>query len=542
MQPKKPTKKADKQPNKQAEEKLLFDYFAPDFQKSLSKRHKDANRFLRVEMSPFTKEQVAPYHGEEIPGYERLGLDPQKIYYVYRPASELSKPETIASIKTIPIQLDHHIENPDKPPTDTRIGATGEQAKWQAPYLCNSLAFWEERAISLIESGTMKELSLGYACDMVKEPGVFNGQKYDLIMRNIRANHLALVEQGRAGHDVCVMDSHPKDMSSQEEKKPMDNNAFASQLAEAIAAKIAEVLAAQSQGDVAAPATDNEPDDAATQDTEEQCGAACDNEEEAACDEDETAPEATDEDEPETEDEDEPEAATQDGEGEPVDLSAMPPDIVNALNATGIANASPDVINAFLTGLSYAQEQAQETAPVSVAGDSAAKVKPRVTKVKAQTSSTSVNRALFLMGQMAQDRALARKTKVTAKSAAKRKLTQDSTAKKRKVASAKPQTKMLSKADVQDRLKAARATMHILGPSIIDNMLAYDSAAQIYTQALKHEGIAVPAGKNAQTMYESYLMGQGKRTNSAMTMDTASTVRAQGSTPLSTFLQNCLVH
>ena len=540
MQPKKPVQKADKQPNKK-KAKLLFDYFAPDFQKSLSKRHKDNNRFLRVEISPFTKEQVAPYHGEEIPGCERLGLDPKKIYYVYRPASELSKPETIASIKTIPIQLEHHVENPDKPPTDTRIGATGEKAKWQAPYLYNSLTFWEERAISLIESGTMKELSLGYACDMVKKPGVFNGQKYDLIMRNIRANHLALVEQGRAGHDVCVMDSHPKDLSSQEEKKSMDNTAFASQLAEAIAAKISELLAAQSQGDVAAPATDNEPEEEATQDTEEQTGAACDNEEENACDEDESAPEATDEDEPETEDEDESEAATQDGEGEPVDLSALPPDVVNALNAAGIANASPDVINAFLTGLSYAQEQAQEAAPVSVAGDSAAKVKPRVTKAKAKTSNTSVNRAMFVMARMAQDRALTRKPKAATKPA-KRKLTQDSSTKKRKAVNVKPQANMLSKADVQDRLKAARATMCILGPGIVDNMLAYDSAAQIYTQALKHEGITVPAGKNAQAMYESYLVGQGKRTNSAMTMDAASTVHGQGSTPLSTFLQNCLVH
>ena len=37
--------------------------------------------------------------------------------------------------------------------------------------------------------------------------GVFNGEPYDLIMRDISCNHLALVEEGRAGHDVLVKDS-----------------------------------------------------------------------------------------------------------------------------------------------------------------------------------------------------------------------------------------------------------------------------------------------------------------------------------------------
>ena len=562
----KPASKPDKAPT----QKLVFDYFAPDFRESLSKRHKDNNRFLRVEISPFTKEQVAPYHGEEIPGYERLGLDPQKTYYVYRPASELSKPETIASINSIPIQLEHHIENPDDPATDTRIGTTGEKAKWEAPYLYNSLTFWESRAISLIESGTMRELSLGYAFDPVKKSGVFKGQKYDLVMRNIRANHLALVEQGRAGHDVCVMDSLPKDMPPQEEKKTMENaEAIATQLADLIMAKISEQLASQAQGG-SAPAADSESETEAVQDTDEQCGAACDNEEETACDEDEPAPEACDEDESDAacdedvtededvaEDEDEPEAPAQDGEGESIDVSTLPPDIVEALNVNGLTNESPDVINAFLLGIAHAQaqqEQAQET-PMNVTGDSAAKTKRRVNKTN--NISTSVNRALYQMGRMAQDAAFARKkTKAVSTKPAKRKLAQDSSAKrklaqdssaKRKVGTTKTtklksQTGMPYKSDLQARLKAAHDTMGILGPSIVENVLAYDSAAKIYAQALKHEGITVPAGKSARAAFESYRMSQDKSANSALAMDAANSVRGQRSTPLGSFLQSCLAH
>lgn len=551
-----PTSKPDKKPPK----KLIFDYFAPDFKESLSKRHKDDNKFLRVDISPFTKEQVAPYHGEEIPGYERLGLDPQKTYYVYRPASELSKPETIASINSIPIQLEHHIENPDDPATDTRIGTTGEKAKWEAPYLYNSLTFWESRAISLIESGTMRELSLGYAFDPVKKSGVFKGQKYDLVMRNIRANHLALVEQGRAGHDVCVMDSLPKDMPPQEEKKTMENaEAIATQLADLIMAKISEQLASQAQGG-SAPAADSESETEAVQDTDEQCGAACDNEEETACDEDEPAPEACDEDESDAacdedvtededvaEDEDEPEAPAQDGEGESIDVSTLPPDIVEALNVNGLTNESPDVINAFLLGIAHAQaqqEQAQET-PMNVTGDSAAKTKRRVNKTN--NISTSVNRALYQMGRMAQDAAFARKkTKAVSTKPAKRKLAQDSSAKRKvgttKTTKLKSQTGMPYKSDLQARLKAAHDTMGILGPSIVENVLAYDSAAKIYAQALKHEGITVPAGKSARAAFESYRMSQDKSANSALAMDAANSVRGQRSTPLGSFLQSCLAH
>ena len=44
-----------------------------------------------------------------------------------------------------------------------------------------------------------KELSLGYNLDLDETPGVWEGQPYDAIQRNIRINHLALVQEARAG-------------------------------------------------------------------------------------------------------------------------------------------------------------------------------------------------------------------------------------------------------------------------------------------------------------------------------------------------------
>lgn len=44
-----------------------------------------------------------------------------------------------------------------------------------------------------------KELSLGYNLDLDETPGVWHGEHYDAIQKNIRINHLALVREARAG-------------------------------------------------------------------------------------------------------------------------------------------------------------------------------------------------------------------------------------------------------------------------------------------------------------------------------------------------------
>ena len=45
----------------------------------------------------------------------------------------------------------------------------------------------------------LRELSLGYSLDLDEMPGTWKGQKYDAIQKNIRVNHLALVDKARAG-------------------------------------------------------------------------------------------------------------------------------------------------------------------------------------------------------------------------------------------------------------------------------------------------------------------------------------------------------
>lgn len=177
-------------------EKLAFD----------TKRHKDVNGYLHVEVSPLTKETVNPYYGREIPGWEDEGLDPEKIYYGYRSGEELKK--ALNTFNGIPVLDEHKLDSAERPLKEERVGYTGTSAKWEAPYIMNALIITDAAAIELIESNKQRELSASYRYKPVFKEGYFGGEKYDFIMTEIQANHIALVAEGRAGSDVLVYDNN----------------------------------------------------------------------------------------------------------------------------------------------------------------------------------------------------------------------------------------------------------------------------------------------------------------------------------------------
>ena len=172
---------------------------------SAGNRHFDENGFLHVAVSHISKETVNPYYGREIPGWEALGLDPERIYHGWRAGAELAA--GAASFNGLPLLLDHYVDSAAAPQKEHRVGSLGTDAAFRAPYLDNSLIVTDAAAIAAIESGAARELSAAYMYDPVFAPGVFNGEAYDFVMTNIRGNHVALVQEGRAGPDVVVADA-----------------------------------------------------------------------------------------------------------------------------------------------------------------------------------------------------------------------------------------------------------------------------------------------------------------------------------------------
>ena len=168
-------------------------------------RSYDENGYLHVNTSNITKEQVVPYVGDTIPGWQELGLKPKAIYQIYRPASEIEK--AVDTFNGLPLSLDHWNMDASNMPKDKIVGSLGTDAAFDAPYLTNSLTVTDADAIKRINSGEFRDLSAGYLCDVEMQDGMFGGKHYDGVMKNIRGNHVALVREGRAGHDVRVADS-----------------------------------------------------------------------------------------------------------------------------------------------------------------------------------------------------------------------------------------------------------------------------------------------------------------------------------------------
>lgn len=221
-----------------------------------SRRAYDDNGYLHVQDCPVTKEQVVDYFGHEIPGYEALGLEKNKLYPVYRPAGELEK--SVALWNGLPLLIEHKTDSAASPQKNLRVGALGSNARFDAPYLRVSLSLHDKDAINGIETGEKRELSGGYTYTPVKQAGTFEGKAYHIIMTDIRPNHVALCKRGRAGGDVSVSDQQPLSITIKEsfmskwktrivnalKGKKMTFDGEPDQVAEQVATEVAEIVEA----------------------------------------------------------------------------------------------------------------------------------------------------------------------------------------------------------------------------------------------------------------------------------------------------------
>lgn len=172
-----------------------------------SAREADINGWVSIENNPISRSGVFQYSGRAIGD-----ADQGRVFNVYRPEEELNNPETIESFKLVPFinnhpstllgQSDNDMPNVDGKPAD---GVIGEKVYFANGFLYGNLKFFTDRIMQEINAGKI-EISAGFRCMYEKVSGVFNGQAYDYIQRSIRGNHVALVNEGRMGAGVAVLD------------------------------------------------------------------------------------------------------------------------------------------------------------------------------------------------------------------------------------------------------------------------------------------------------------------------------------------------
>lgn len=189
-----------------------------------SARRFDADGRLHVDASHISKATVNPYYGQEIPGWQELGLEPDRVYQLLRDPLELAK--AAPTFNNLPILSKHVAVSADDPKKDLVVGSIGSDVAFNAPYLDASLCIWDAAGVAAIETDTTKELSCAYRYVPVMESGTFEGQPYDGKMTQIQGNHLALVEVGRAGPDVVVADATPFKKETPAMKKTKLGNAL----------------------------------------------------------------------------------------------------------------------------------------------------------------------------------------------------------------------------------------------------------------------------------------------------------------------------
>jgi len=164
------------------------------------------------------------YAGSEV------GKPDMAMVRVYRPGSEVFSDETLRSAAHRPVTNDHPAEliSADNWKAHA-VGQTGDEITGEGIFIRVPLMVSDGATIKLIEDGK-RELSAGYTCDLDFTAGKTpSGEAYDAIQKNIRINHVAIVQAGRAGKEVRIGDASkwgasPVTSQAEEKGSPMADN------------------------------------------------------------------------------------------------------------------------------------------------------------------------------------------------------------------------------------------------------------------------------------------------------------------------------
>ncbi|MEP9376197.1 DUF2213 domain-containing protein [Aquabacter sp. CN5-332] len=140
-------------------------------------------------------------------GHE-VGKPEMSVVRVYRPAEEVFSVDARASFAHRPLTNDH----PKELVTAANwkalaVGHTVDEVTIDGNRLRVPLLVSDSAAIEDVQGGK-QELSAGYTCNLDWTAGTTpEGESFDAVQRDIRANHIAIVQRGRAGSECRIGDA-----------------------------------------------------------------------------------------------------------------------------------------------------------------------------------------------------------------------------------------------------------------------------------------------------------------------------------------------
>ena len=142
------------------------------------------------------------YRGSEV------GKADMETVRVYRPPEEVFAADSLQSFSHAPVTMDHPAEAVTADNWKRlAVGETSGEVVRDGEWLRIPLIVKDKTAILAIQSGK-RELSAGYTCTLDWTPGTTpDGETYDAVQRGIKINHLAVVDEARAGADARIGDA-----------------------------------------------------------------------------------------------------------------------------------------------------------------------------------------------------------------------------------------------------------------------------------------------------------------------------------------------
>lgn len=127
-----------------------------------------------------------------------------KIQRELRLPEEVFAQDSLDTIKMKPLTNNH----PKERVTSENIkkydvGSLGSDIYTDPYQVSTDICIKDQQTILDVQAGK-RSLSCGYDCDIEETSGVWMGMEYDVIQRNIRYNHVAVVDKGRAGDGVVM--------------------------------------------------------------------------------------------------------------------------------------------------------------------------------------------------------------------------------------------------------------------------------------------------------------------------------------------------
>ena len=203
--------------------------------------------YLICQNVPVSRTGVQFYYGSEMGLTDRAN---ERIP-VYRLPEDVFAEESLRSLESKPITDDH----PSQMVTVENAGfltmGHGRNARHNNKNVIADLVVMSRELIAGIREKRKYEISLGYTCNYVPYKDGFK-------QTNIRINHIAVVETGRAGRNVAIKDKMPVSIKNRRSKSMDKNQAIATMFAafakDASPEEVAEMLPFVTDAAPAAPA------------------------------------------------------------------------------------------------------------------------------------------------------------------------------------------------------------------------------------------------------------------------------------------------